>query len=206
MAIDFTREVSELTPQEREAEFEEIRNHPDYKSTTGYGLQNQEKLVNRLQEHYKLKFPESEERASLQGGDQGLFDSIKKSGLESAEQIEEEAAHSRGEAIDSVIEQHMQTCENLLSTEYQWGSPGSPDYEKNLSIAEAIFDEFVIEEKDQDWVKHTPRNDPKAVALGNNPRFIELLRQVGEILVEHNTKYAEELDWFNRTWKPKKRK
>jgi poly-gamma-glutamate capsule biosynthesis protein CapA/YwtB (metallophosphatase superfamily) len=155
-------------------------------------------LADRLYEINKLKFPEPGQEPNEPPIDKGLHDRLEKAGLKSSEQIEQEAAAARGEAVDSVVQRHIKSCEDNLKA--QWGSQ---NFEENLETARLIFD-YIEDEKDRSWLVHTPRNG-QGVSLANDPAFIELLRQVGEVVMKHNDKFADELRWFNENWKPKRR-
>jgi hypothetical protein len=190
-----TKDPGQMNPVERDLALNKIQAtgspYFDEKHPLGKIYRDQAEKI------YGLKYPEAPGRQSEQEDQRGIGDTLRKSGLDSVEKIEQEAANARGEAAASKLDVDVQACEDALRG--QWGSP---NYKKNLEMAEAIFDEFIVKEKDKDWIRHTPRAG--GIGLGNNPKFIELLRQVGEILVEHNSTHADELAWFNKTWKKKK--
>lgn len=195
--VDFNTDVEKLDLKQIENEISEVdgANAPTW-STKVYDPEK-DRYLDRRSKLYDA-------RAKMKGDSdipleaQGLHDRLEKAGLKSSEQIEQEAATARGEAVDSIVQGHITSCENTLKT--QWGSA---NYDQNLETARLIFD-FVEDEKDISWLQHTPR-DGRGTSLANDPKFIELLRQVGQVVLEHNDKFADELKWFNETWKPKKK-
>lgn len=191
-----TRDISTMSPIELDLALDKVTElgSPYHDARHKFNSIYQE----RSEALYQAKFKEPEGRQSETGDVRGLSDILRKEGLNSAEQIKQEAAEARGIATQAKVDQDIANCEGNLKTE--WGS----SYSENLETAKFFFKQLEISDMDKDWLKHSPPDG--GPCLANDPEFIKAFVQVGRVLMQYNDKNKDEFTRFIKAWKPKKKK
>jgi hypothetical protein len=166
MAIDFSKDVESLTPEQVDTEISEIRGSDIYQNKhPSYVTTERDKYLNRMDALYQKKLPEGGRR-SIPETDRPLHDTLSKI-FPSPEDVTKEATEARQKIVDEYDEQEYQKADSELKQ--MWG----PQYQENLNIVKFAVDTFFPEAGEREKVIEE---------FGNDVSFMDALAYIAERL------------------------